>query len=331
MCDAERQVNFMHSDSDVDFVPLKPSRSSSTAVSLHGGVLARQEIAASSLKSFFPLCCLSLIPLVLPSLCTMASKEDLIRLIDEERDAHLQFLSSFIQTPSANPPGDTREVVRFVQDYFTEWGIATATIAPKPEAPNIVSTIRGGVDVPSTHRSRNLVLNGHIDVFPVSEDERWQRDPYSGDIADGFVHGRGGVDMKSGTAADIIAFTYMHRFQSQLSGQCTLEVVSDEETGGKFGTRYLLDRDDRKDVWKGDCVLNAEPSGADSIRFGEKGTMRMSFEVRTQGGHGAYIHRSEGAIRIATRLIGRLFDIGRFARRRHGSGSERVSQAPRCA
>jgi succinyl-diaminopimelate desuccinylase len=76
--------------------------------------------------------------------------------------------------------------------------------------------------------------------------------------------------------------------------------------GGKHGTRYLLEQDDRKELWKGTCVLNAESRGLESIHFGEKGTMRMTFTVECQGGHGAYLHLNEGAIRIASRLINRL-------------------------
>ena len=247
------------------------------------------------------------------------SKEDLIRLIDDDRDMHIKFLSNLIRTPSPNPPGDTREAMKFVQSYLADHGVSTELISPKPDAPNIVSTFRGGAES-SSKESRNLVLNGHIDCFPVSEDEHWNRDPYSGDIADGYVHGRGGVDMKAGTAASIIAFTYMYRCQSQLSGRCTLEVVSDEETGGRYGTKYIIEQDERKDLWKGSCVLNAEPGGVDSIRFGEKGTLRMTFEITTQGGHGAYTHRSEGAIRIATRLITRLLTLEDL--RGEGMGSD---------
>lgn len=72
--------------------------------------------------------------------------------------------------------------------------------------------------------------------------------------------------MKAGTAASIIAFTYVNKYASQIQGHCTLEVVSDEETGGRYGTRYLIEQDRRQEEWRGDCVLNAEPGGVDSIR-----------------------------------------------------------------
>lgn len=212
----------------------------------------------------------------------MTLKEDVVRLIDEESSAHVAFLSSLIRIPSPNPPGDTREAIRFIESYLAERGISCELIAPKENAPNLLSAIRGGSDPGSSPR-RRLVLNGHVDHFPFSPDEKWQRDPYSGDVADGYVHGLGGVDMKAGLAVSILAFVYLNRFKSRISGDCTLEVVSDEETGGRFGTRYLIETDERKEQWAGDCVLNAEPSGLDSIRFAEKGTLRMTFEGMCKG------------------------------------------------
>ena len=170
----------------------------------------------------------------------MISKESLSHLIDAKRNEHLAFLQRLIRAPSPNPPGDTRDANESVQDHLSTCGISAEIIAPKSEAPNLVCMAHGGIQ--GNGQQRNLVLNGHIDHFPVNDSDQWQRDPYSGDIEDGSIHGRGAVDMKAGTAASIIAFTYIHRFKEQLSGQCTLEVVSDEETGGKYGTKYLVDQ-----------------------------------------------------------------------------------------
>jgi len=236
----------------------------------------------------------------------MTQKGELVQLIDEEQEQHVSFLQNLIRTPSSNPPGDTRDAIHVVETFLQAHGIPYETIAPKPDAPNLVSTLQGGG---RAAEHRHLVLNGHIDHFPVDPREKWERDPYSGDVVNGSLHGRGGVDMKAGTAASVIAFGYLHRFRNRLAGQCVLEVVSDEETGGKFGTRYLLEQNIRRDTWRGDCVLNAEPGGLDSIRFGEKGTLRMTFNIDCQGGHGAYIHRGEGAIRIAARVIDRLVGL----------------------
>lgn len=235
---------------------------------------------------------------------TVFTKDDLLRLVESEAQDHVSLLQSLIRSPTPNPPGDTKEAISLVQRFLDAAGIASKLIAPKPESPNLVAVLHSEASG-NNDTCRSIVLNGHIDQFPVSDAYQWQRDPYSGDLEDGYIHGRSGVDMKAGTAASIIAFTYLHKFRAHLAGRCTLEVVSDEETGGRWGTKYLLE-DDGSEEWKGDVMLGAEPSGMESLRFGEKGTLRMDFTITAPGAHGAYTHRSEGAIRMAARLIERL-------------------------
>ncbi|KQR77015.1 peptidase M20 [Burkholderia sp. Leaf177] len=225
------------------------------------------------------------------------TKSEMLAAIDADRDAHVAFLQEFIRTPSPNPPGDTRDVADVVAGYLKQKGADSSIVAPNPDMPNVVSEFKGGSD------GRRLVLNGHMDVFPVGAGEGWTKDPWSGEVDGGKVHGRGASDMKSGTAASIIAFTYLHRFRDLLKGSVGLTAVSDEETGGKWGSRWLLENDTR---WHGDCMLNAEPGGIGTIRFAEKGTLRLTFVVRTEGAHGAYVHKTESASRIAAEVISKL-------------------------
>lgn len=145
-------------------------------------------------------------------------------------------------------------------------------------------------------------MNGHIDVFPVGDGADWSRSPWSGEVIDGRLHGRGTVDMKAGTAASVIAYSYIHKYRKHLKGSVALCTVSDEETGGKWGTKYLLE-DTR---WRGDCMIDGEPGGVGTIRFAEKGTLRLTFTVKTEGAHGAYLHRTKSATRIAAALINEL-------------------------
>jgi succinyl-diaminopimelate desuccinylase len=239
---------------------------------------------------------------------TPFGKEDLLALIDADVNKHISLLRALIQTPSPNPPGDTADAINVVRDYLDLSGISSEIIAPKPQCPNLVSVLYGLADTRKAGSDRSLVLNGHIDQFPVGDADRWERNPYSGDLEGGYVYGRSGVDMKAGTAASIIAFSYLHQLRAHISGRATLEVVSDEEAGGRWGTRYLLEDDGAKE-WKGDFALVGEPSSLDSVRFGEKGSLRIDFEVTATAAHGAYTHRSEGAIRIASRLIQRLVEL----------------------
>ena len=161
--------------------------------------------------------------------------------------------------------------------------------------PNLVATTR--FDRPGRH----LVLNGHIDVFPIGDRAEWTRDPLSGDIVDGRVHGRGTVDMKCGTSASIFTYAYLSQLATELKGRLTLTLVSDEETGGRWGSGYLIQH--HKDEVLGDCVLNGEPSSPHTVRFGEKAIYWVKFTVRTPGGHSAYPHVSASANKIAASLI----------------------------
>jgi succinyl-diaminopimelate desuccinylase len=225
------------------------------------------------------------------------SKAQLLSAIDNERAELVDFLRRLVRAPSPNPPGDTRAAANVAQDFLARRGVDTSAIAPQAEMPNVVGEFSG------PGPGDRLILNGHLDVFPVGDGTGWDRDPWSGDLDGGHVYGRGTCDMKAGTAASIIAFSYLHRFRDKLQGSLALTAVSDEETGGRFGSRWLLENDTR---WLGDCMLNAEPSGLGTIRFAEKGTLRITFTVRTAGAHGAYVHRTESASRLAAALIARL-------------------------
>lgn len=228
------------------------------------------------------------------------TKDDLLAAIERDRESHIAFLQAFIREPSPNPPGDTRQAAGVVTRYLAHRDIDFSIVAPREDLPNVVAEFDGA------REGRRLVMNGHIDVFPVGDAQGWSRDPWSGELADGFVHGRGACDMKAGTAASVIAFSYLHAHRAALAGSVGLTAVSDEETGGRWGSRWLLENDTR---WHGDCMLNAEPGSLHTIRFAEKGTLRLTFTVRTAGAHGAYRHKSESATRIAARLIDRLAEV----------------------
>ena len=90
-------------------------------------------------------------------------------------------------------------------------------------------------------------------------------------------------------------------------GTISLCCVSDEETGDNFRAKYLLGTN--PDTWKGDGMINAEPGGLSSIRFAEKGTLRLGFVVRCRGANGAYMHLSEGAIRVASTFVGEAIKV----------------------
>ncbi|KAJ5291218.1 hypothetical protein N7478_000469 [Penicillium angulare] len=171
----------------------------------------------------------------------MGTKSALLQALKSEQDNQILLLQEFVRAPSPNPPGDT-------------------TAAAKP---NVVGEFQGGKGP-----GPRVVFNGHIDIFPVGDNMNgWTRDPCSGDLKDGKIHGRGVVDMKSGTASLVIAYSYLYARRQSLRGSVALSAVSDEETGGSWGTAFLIAQD--RGRWDDDVTLSAEPSGQ-TFRFSER-------------------------------------------------------------
>ena len=230
----------------------------------------------------------------------MSERNRLLDWVAEEEGAIVSFFQEFVRRESPNPPGDTTAAVAHIKSFLETNDLEYRIIDPQPLFANVVASF----DAPQS--GRHLVLNGHIDVFPVGDDpdaDGWTTDPWGGEIRDGKLYGRGACDMKAGTSASIWTYALLHRIRDKLKGRLTLTCVSDEETFGPWGARYLMEH--HPEV-HGDCCLNGEPSSPHSIRFGEKGPMWLKFTVRTPGAHGAYTHASPSATRIAARLIGAL-------------------------
>ncbi|MBS0242517.1 MAG: M20/M25/M40 family metallo-hydrolase [Proteobacteria bacterium] len=230
------------------------------------------------------------------------SEQELLAAIDRDRDELVTFLQNFVRQKGPNPPGDTRSTAKFVTQYLDRHGLAYRIIDPHPEYPNIVASFDGGA--PGKH----LVLNGHIDVFPVADDGLgWTVDPWGGELRDGKIYGRGVADMKCGTSASIFTYIYLSRIKDKLKGRLTLTAVSDEETFGPWGSRYLIEH--HPEV-RGDACLNGEPSSPYTVRFGEKGPLWLEFTVLTAGAHGAYTHATESATKTAFALAAELEKLG---------------------
>jgi succinyl-diaminopimelate desuccinylase len=221
-------------------------------------------------------------------------EKKLVEWVEHNRNDIISFLQGFLRAPSPNPPGDTRIAATYVEQFLKERGIKYRVVGPDVEKPNIISNFQG------SDSGRSLILNGHIDVFPVGDGKNWSTNPWGGEIVDGRVYGRGACDMKAGTTASIWTYVYLHSIKKELKGKVTLTIVSDEESGGRLGSGWLVDNVPEV---LGDCCLNGEPSSPYTLRFGEKGPLWLKITIMTSGGHGAYPHLSQNAIKIAAKLI----------------------------
>ncbi|KAI1057471.1 hypothetical protein LB505_008989 [Fusarium chuoi] len=232
----------------------------------------------------------------------MPQKQSFLQAIAADEHNQTNFLQRFVQAASPNPPGDTIKATAVIGEYLSSKNVPYEFVDVNGDGKvSVISDFEGGKGP-----GPRVVLNGHVDVFPVGDGSGWSRDPWSGDIVDGRLHGRGVVDMKSGTASLIIAYAFLYERRHLLLGSVALCAVADEETGGKWSTKYLIEQD--KHRWGGDLMLCAEPGGLETIRFAEKGTLRLTCTVKTKGALGPYLHLSNGAIRTASAFINEVIE-----------------------
>ncbi|MEM1130846.1 MAG: succinyl-diaminopimelate desuccinylase [Pseudomonadota bacterium] len=156
--------------------------------------------------------------------------------------------------------------------------------------------------------ARTFGFNGHTDVVPPGDPSDWTADPFSAEIRDGILLGRGAVDMKSGVAAFTTAAVDFVRENSP-DGAVILAITGDEEGDAQHGTRALLD-------WMADngeamsVCLVGEPTCPETlgemIKIGRRGSMNALFSATGRQGHAAYPHRAANPIPVLARLVDRL-------------------------
>lgn len=203
-------------------------------------------------------------------------KNDVVNLVEESRDELIQLTSRLLQIPSENPKGDTKEISDFIINYLKENEIDTTVYEPDHHRFNLVAKV-------GENSGPQLVYCGHSDTVPVGDITQWDFDPFSGEVKDGFLLGRGASDMKAGLAGLIFATVLLKRHNFPLKGGLTLAIVPDEETGGDFGVPWLLE----KGHVKGDGCLIAEPSHALHPTIGQKGSCSFKLTVKGEPAHGS--------------------------------------------
>ncbi|UWQ22192.1 succinyl-diaminopimelate desuccinylase [Jannaschia sp. W003] len=156
--------------------------------------------------------------------------------------------------------------------------------------------------------ARTFGFNGHTDVVPVGDAEAWTRDPFGGEIADGWLHGRGATDMKSGVAAFAAAACDFVR-ETFPDGAVILAITGDEEGPSTDGTVAILDWMEAEGE-RMDACLVGEPTCpehmGDMIKIGRRGSLSAWLTVEGVQGHAAYPHRAVNPVQACARLCDRL-------------------------
>lgn len=234
-------------------------------------------------------------------------KELLWNIVDDEQDKLLSLCSHLIKTPSENPGGNIEDIVNVICKYFDESNIAYEVVRSKEDCPNIIVTL-------GNDEGKTVLLNGHCDVVPVGDLAGWNFPPFSGEIVDGKMLGRGTSDMKTGLGGLIFALKTLKDHNIKMKGKIIFHIVPDEETGGDFGTKWLYQNGYME---KGDACIIAEPTSYNNCEVGQKGSLWIrlkSYGVPAHGSVGNYV--GENAITKMMKLLSSLEELrsieGRF-------------------
>lgn len=220
-------------------------------------------------------------------------------------DRPAELLQRLIRFDTTNPPGNEAECISFINGLLAEAGIKTTILGKTPERPNLIARLPGMGNAPP------LLLYGHIDVV-TTENQQWQHPPFAGEVSDGFVWGRGALDMKGGVAMMLAAFLRAKGDALKLPGDVVLAIVSDEEAGGDFGSRYLVENHPK--LFEGIKYAIGEFGGFTfyvgkqrfyPIMIAEKQLCWLNMTVRGTGGHGAIPVRG-GAMAKLSQVLRRL-------------------------
>jgi acetylornithine deacetylase/succinyl-diaminopimelate desuccinylase-like protein len=215
-----------------------------------------------------------------------------------------QLLAELIRFNTVNPPGNERAAQEHLAEHLTAAGFECELLSAEPGRPNLVARLRqaGSVTAEPGTTDPRLCYLGHVDTVLADAGE-WSHDPWSGDLADGFLWGRGALDMKSQVAAEVAAAASLARSGWRPArGELLVVTVVDEETGGALGAQWLTQTHPEKvrcemlvNEGGGGCF---EYSGA--RRYGvccaEKGVFRFTIITDGVAGHASMPGMGDNAL-----------------------------------
>jgi acetylornithine deacetylase/succinyl-diaminopimelate desuccinylase-like protein len=202
--------------------------------------------------------------------------------------------------------GQETKSVDLLADYLEGAGLDLERYEPQPGRTSLVSRIEG-----SDPQAPSLLLMGHTDVVPVNP-EGWSRDPFGAEIVDGFVWGRGAVDMLNETATMALAFRRLADAGFKPRGTLIYLAVADEEALGTWGAKWLVEHE--RDAVYADYVLTESggfqvPTSVGPrlpVAVDEKGTYWSKITVHGTPGHGSQPFRTDNAVVTAAEVVRRL-------------------------
>jgi acetylornithine deacetylase/succinyl-diaminopimelate desuccinylase-like protein len=222
------------------------------------------------------------------------------RSAENEAIAHLRAL---IRINTVNPPGNELEAARYLASVLEREHVPPTVIEFQPGRANVVARLQG-ID-----RDEALLLYGHTDVVPV-ERGCWTHDPFGGELAEGFIWGRGALDMKAMVVQSLMTMILLKRSGLQLRRDVVFAATGDEEVEGN-GIRFLVDRHPKliRAGWglseSGAFTQHIHGQRLYPIKTAEKGAVWLQLSFEGKPGHGS-VPRADNVVAKMAEAIVRL-------------------------
>jgi len=213
-----------------------------------------------------------------------------------------ELLQRLIRFDTTNPPGNEGELVAFVKDLLDDAGIPSQTFAKDPDRPNLLARLPGRGNAPT------VLLQGHADVV-TTEGQDWKYPPFEARIAEGYIWGRGALDMKGGVAMMLSAFLRAKAENADLPGDVIFLILADEEAGSDMGAKFLVE--EHPELFEGVNYAIGEFGGFPMyvagkrfypIQVAEKQLCWIKATVRGPAGHGSMPVRGGAMAKLADLL-----------------------------
>jgi acetylornithine deacetylase/succinyl-diaminopimelate desuccinylase-like protein len=230
-------------------------------------------------------------------------------------DDVVKHLQALLRIDTTNPPGNETAAAEYLAELFTAAGLAPTLIGETPDRKNVIARLKGTGDKPP------LLLAAHLDVVP-AEPESWTHPPFGGEIHDGYLWGRGAIDMKHMAVMSALVLVRLKQEGVTLERDLVFAGVADEEAGCDHGSRWLVDH--HPELVRAEYALGE--AGGFSVRMNgrviypiqvaEKGAVWMKLRATGRPGHGSMPRENNAVARIGTavsKLAGRRLPQHRTA------------------
>lgn len=215
-----------------------------------------------------------------------------------------QLLSSYLKIQSLNPPGDERAAADYLAVQLRARGIKPTLYESAPNRVNLVARLRGN------GKKKPILLYSHMDVVE-ADPTRWSTDPFGGEIRDGYVYGRGAIDMKGMAIMQLLALDLLRQHHPDRSRDIIFLAAADEEKGGRFGVQWLIEHHwaevEAEYVWdEGGFGLRDffGPQPVFTVAVAEKRELWFKLIAHGEPGHSGMPHHAN-AINILLRALER--------------------------